>query len=646
MFSSILNQFHSNDKRSDPEEELIRTEETYVNELTTLVETFVVPLEKWLTKIQLVKGKQNAEYCLDSIVLENNVDIVQGLFSNIKVILDCNRLMLDSLQTAYENDDNCAVVMAFLRHAPYLKLYSQYSKNYHRATSLLSQLMNDSRFAAFIACAELQKQCHGLNLQAFLIMPVQRGPRYELLLKEMLKQTKDESKRLLIQDALHTIVKVIKNIDHAASGQENKLIELQEAFKISLTEPARSFVRCGYLKKVCHSGRKTFFFVLCSDIIFYGEELAGRFSKSSNKQRYKFHREFSLDEIHLVLMSNNSKSFIIRGIDKVFEVEASSPEECASWVDDLLTMKSVKRLKVQSKSSQKNAHNPTGGSVAVNGFGPVFRLWQIDPVTNNTVIRKYTIPFGISDTSGVLLMDDLIGEDEAYDSRPSSMSRPSSTTRPTSTSASGSQRSHSLTTISSTSSVQRPSSVSASQRTSRSSTVTQPNALQLQQQYDALQKKRAQDIFGTNELLVPTKPFETKLSTSSKDASSSVKEINVSEGGSFPSPPKLHSIWSVDMEMLDDDQTNLHREDIVSGGLDEHSGQGQAQDAHFLPYVGDLESDMLYRKQKQQHNNSSVMESSHEKDDNNGKESTATGSDPFDNICPIRKSPTTGSGVT
>lgn len=58
-----------------------------------------------------------------------------------------------------------------------------------------------------------------------------------------------------------------------------------------------------------------FYFVLCNDLIFYGEEMAGLFTKNS-KQRYKFHREIFLSELRLVLIPGEAKSFIMIGPDK------------------------------------------------------------------------------------------------------------------------------------------------------------------------------------------------------------------------------------------------------------------------------------------------------------------------------------------
>lgn len=59
-----------------------------------------------------------------------------------------------------------------------------------------------------------------------------------------------------------------------------------------------------------------FFFVLCSDILFYGEELSSGLLKQGQTKRYKFHREFFLDELMVILNPNESKSFIVRGLDK------------------------------------------------------------------------------------------------------------------------------------------------------------------------------------------------------------------------------------------------------------------------------------------------------------------------------------------
>ena len=49
--------------------------------------------------------------------------------------------------------------------------------------------LENKRFKKFVASAEQEDRCNGLNLQSLLIMPVQRMPRYKLMLDEIIKRT-------------------------------------------------------------------------------------------------------------------------------------------------------------------------------------------------------------------------------------------------------------------------------------------------------------------------------------------------------------------------------------------------------------------------------------------------------------------------
>lgn len=129
----------------DPETELIQTEESYVNDLRILVETFVIPLEKWFQSLDFTKPNRQPDYCLETIACEQNINIIDALFANIKVILQCNQLLLDGLHSAEKLNKEGAVIESFAKHAPYLKLYSQYTRNCQRATELLTQLRTDIR---------------------------------------------------------------------------------------------------------------------------------------------------------------------------------------------------------------------------------------------------------------------------------------------------------------------------------------------------------------------------------------------------------------------------------------------------------------------------------------------------------------------
>ena len=68
--------------------------------------------------------------------------------------------------------------------APFLKLYSEYVKNYSTAMDTISTWQIKSpRFYAIMAEIQETPECGHLTLQHHMLEPIQRVPRYELLLK-------------------------------------------------------------------------------------------------------------------------------------------------------------------------------------------------------------------------------------------------------------------------------------------------------------------------------------------------------------------------------------------------------------------------------------------------------------------------------
>jgi hypothetical protein len=128
------------------EDELLQTESNYIRDLTILVETFVEPLREWLQSETFCKGKQNPEYCLETVMFEEDIDVVSYIFSDLKLILNYNKFFYDELCEAVRNDGGERIALVFINHAPFMKMYSKYIENYDRANVLLTRLRaNDSR---------------------------------------------------------------------------------------------------------------------------------------------------------------------------------------------------------------------------------------------------------------------------------------------------------------------------------------------------------------------------------------------------------------------------------------------------------------------------------------------------------------------
>ncbi|KAM8745053.1 guanine nucleotide exchange factor DBS isoform 8-T8 [Acanthopagrus schlegelii] len=189
--------------------ELIETERLYVEELQSIMEGYFAELD-------------NSE--LSHLIppsLENKRDV---LFGNLPEIYEFhNRTFLRELENCAEKPE--LVGTCFLKRKEELQVYEKYCQNKPRSEVLWRQC-GDSLF--FQECQK--KLDHKLSLDAYLLKPVQRITKYQLMLKEMLKCNKGEGTAEL-EEALATMLDIIKSVNDsmhqiAITGFEGNLSEL------------------------------------------------------------------------------------------------------------------------------------------------------------------------------------------------------------------------------------------------------------------------------------------------------------------------------------------------------------------------------------------------------------------------------------
>lgn len=138
-------------------EEILTSERSYIQQLEKLMNFFVLPL----------KEKQIITYTQ-----------FNALFGQIEMIYNLNRELLIELESNLDS-----VAHAFLRMAPFFKLYSVYAFDYNKAQLILQDLIEkNTLFRNFLRNAELEVQ---MKLISLLITPIQRVPRYRLLLQQV-----------------------------------------------------------------------------------------------------------------------------------------------------------------------------------------------------------------------------------------------------------------------------------------------------------------------------------------------------------------------------------------------------------------------------------------------------------------------------
>ena len=148
--------------------------------------------------------------------------------------------------------------------APYFSLYTAYVANYELSMSTVDELTGSSKkFKNFVAGAEQMRRCRGLNLGSYLIMPVQRVPRYKMLIEGLLKNSSpDDAHYANLRTAHQAVVKAATIMDESVARirQAHDVLSVQHRFSsdqgVVLMAPSRQLVRKGTFRVVA-SGANT-----------------------------------------------------------------------------------------------------------------------------------------------------------------------------------------------------------------------------------------------------------------------------------------------------------------------------------------------------------------------------------------------------
>eukprot|EP00466_Bigelowiella_natans_P002068 jgi/Bigna1/90381/estExt_fgenesh1_pg.C_690014 len=197
--------------------EIRQSESTYVESLRTVVDCFAKP---FLNSVESNDSKKKGRGVVSSPAIIERRDAAM-LFNNIEEILNLHESKLSQLINApneeiHKQFETCSSLMA--------RVYSRYTNGYEKAIEVVRKYEANSKFHGLLedACRKSNKS---LGLMAYLIMPVQRIPRYALLFKELLKSTSEEQadQRKSIQNALRNIEEIATVINEKKRRFDNKI---------------------------------------------------------------------------------------------------------------------------------------------------------------------------------------------------------------------------------------------------------------------------------------------------------------------------------------------------------------------------------------------------------------------------------------
>jgi len=236
-------------QRSRVEKEIVASERSYVRSLNTLIEQFIHPLK--------AKGIVDVQ------------DMLQ-LFQNIELLYGFHGVFLIDLQKKDKQ-----IHVTFERMADFLKMYTQYINGYDLAMETINKLSKKSKFRKFLQATQTSV---GQSLMSFLIMPVQRIPRYVLLLKELIKHTQPGDLQLEpLQRSLDKVTDIAAYVNEQKRQMESRATLLHIAHKLSnvgsfeLFKPNRHHVKQGTLYSFHHkmTRRRDHQFMLFTDVVLW-----------------------------------------------------------------------------------------------------------------------------------------------------------------------------------------------------------------------------------------------------------------------------------------------------------------------------------------------------------------------------------------
>ncbi|XP_067349573.1 guanine nucleotide exchange factor DBS isoform X3 [Channa argus] len=322
--------------------ELLETERAYVEELLCVLEGYATEMDN-----------PAMAHLIPSTLL-NKKDV---LFGNMSEIYQFHkRTFLKELE-AY-TDCPELVGRCFLERMKDLQIYEAYCQNKPRSESLWRQCSDCAFFQ------ECQKKLeHKLGLDSYLLKPVQRITKYQLLLKELLKYSKGCEGSDDLQEALSSILGILKAVNDsmhliAITGYEGNLSDLgrllmQGSFSV-WTEHKKGHAKVKDLARFKPMQRHLFLHEKALLFCKRREENGEGYEKAPS---YSFKHSLSMSAVGITENAKgDNKKFEIwcNSREEVFIVQAPTAEIKTAWVSEIRKVLTQQLKACRDASQQKS----------------------------------------------------------------------------------------------------------------------------------------------------------------------------------------------------------------------------------------------------------------------------------------------------
>lgn len=314
-------------------DEIYATEKSYVESMGLCIEYFYKELNGDKNPTQMTKEE------------------VQDLFQHYDQILNINKGFKETLdRLKKENKLGLEIGKTFNTFIPFFKVYIPFVSHYDKVNVIMNKYeKDDSFYEAMLKIMNKIPTDVPLDLRSYLIMPVQRLPRYELLLKDLLRHTEESHPDYQnLQMAYEKIRQTTMMVNERSKEfeQRNNVLKVKELINglndFELIQPDRSLIMEGELIKVCKKANKPRYFYLFNDLIVYGIGF----------EKITVSEYFFLKTVKLNYDNRYEHSFQIINDTKSFSVICPDEKTKEKWMTAI-----SKHVEIQRKISNTKEEN-------------------------------------------------------------------------------------------------------------------------------------------------------------------------------------------------------------------------------------------------------------------------------------------------
>ncbi|KAF9401819.1 hypothetical protein BGX21_000457 [Mortierella sp. AD011] len=288
----------------------------------------------------------------------------------------------------------------FIEIAPFLKMYSNYVKAFESALTHVNECMKGSdRFTEFLKATARRPECKNLDFQAYFMLPIQRIPRYKLLLESLLRHTpSNHPDHRKLQIAFESMEQTAGFVNETIRQHEmfGEMINLQSkitGMSEPLVVPGRVLLKRGRVSKVCRRNIQLREIILLSDCILWTSP-----SMNPLEDTLTFHRKVGLENCTVIGADDpdpTKNAFQIMSSEKSSQVFVDTAKEKEDWMAAI-------RIATQEYFSAKRTLKPTPTPLEnlasiTTGFGLLRRETALRSPTfgNDSRANTFSIPMCI-----------------------------------------------------------------------------------------------------------------------------------------------------------------------------------------------------------------------------------------------------------